>query len=76
MTKILPGRTPNQIKNYWHSNIRKSIDKMEIDLANFIENMIITPSSENEIIKCLLKGYIEKVARQIKVDESFKEDSD
>ncbi|VVA35551.1 PREDICTED: myb-related [Prunus dulcis] len=47
----LPGRTDNEVKNYWNSHIRKKLIKMGIDPNNHRLNQIIPrPNPQNDCV--------------------------
>ncbi|KAB2612409.1 transcription repressor MYB6-like [Pyrus ussuriensis x Pyrus communis] len=47
----LPGRTDNEVKNYWNSHIRKKLIKMGIDPNNHRLNQIIPrPNPQNNCV--------------------------
>ncbi|KAJ8761228.1 hypothetical protein K2173_001284 [Erythroxylum novogranatense] len=65
----LPGRTDNEVKNYWNSHIRKKLIAMGIDPNNHRLNQILahpqpqrlSPSSESQKDAC---NYISKKSNQ------------
>ncbi|GMH20325.1 hypothetical protein Nepgr_022166 [Nepenthes gracilis] len=51
----LPGRTDNEVKNYWNSHLRKKLISMGIDPSNHRLSQTLLPSPQNLITSNLTK---------------------
>ncbi|XP_044505310.1 transcription factor LAF1-like [Mangifera indica] len=59
----LPGRTDNEIKNYWHSYLKKKLGKLE-EMDAYIKTQCATTTSSSDLSYESLMNHTEKSSRE------------
>lgn len=68
----LPGRSDNQIKNYWHTNLKKRAKNDQNDLKNTNHDAKNEVNSKNNLVESSDLGYHDEV-EALRASSSFSE---